>query len=132
MDNQIVAIFCFCDDVLKAIHHHEDQQCQMSDAEVMTTSIVATMFFGGNMERSRTFLKEQGYIPMMLGKSRFNRRQHRVADLFLMIFDLLGCYWKDLNEQNIYILDSFPIEACDNYRISRSRPARPTSISRTS
>lgn len=121
MDNQIVAIFCFCDDVLKAIHHHEDQQCQMSDAEVMTTSIVATMFFGGNMERSRTFLKEQGYIPMMLGKSRFNRRQHRVADLFLMIFDLLGCYWKDLNEQNIYILDSFPIEACDNYRISRSR-----------
>ena len=121
MDSQIVAIFCLCDDVLKAIHHHEDQQCQMSDAEVMTTSIVATMFFGGNMERSRTFLKEQGYIPKMLGKSRFNRRQHRVADLFLMIFDLLGCYWKDLNEQNIYILDSFPIAACDNYRIPRSR-----------
>jgi len=121
MDNQIVAIFCFCDDVLKAIRHHEDKQCQMSDAEVMTTSIVAAMFFAGNMERSRTFLKEQGYIPKMLGKSRLNRRQHRIADLFQIIFDLLGTFWKESNEHNIYILDSFPVEACDNYRIPRSR-----------
>ena len=121
MDNQIVAIFCICDDVLKAIRHHEDKQYQMSDAEVMTTSIVAAMFFAGNMERSRTLLKEQGYIPKMLGKSRLNRRQHRIADLFLIIFDLLGAFWKELNEQKIYILDSFPIEACDNYRIPRSR-----------
>lgn len=121
MDNQIVVIFCFCDDVLKAIHHHEDKQCKMSDAEVMTTSIVGAMFFGGNMERARTFLKEQGYIPKMLGKSRFNRRQHRIAELFLIVFDLLGTFWKELNKQNIYILDSFPIAACDNYRIPRSR-----------
>lgn len=121
MDRQIVAIFCFCDDVLKAIHHHEDKQCQMSDAEVMTTSIVAAMFFAGNMEKARTFLKEQGYIPRMLGKSRLNRRQHRIADLFLTVFDLLGSFWKELNGRNTYILDSFPIEACDNYRIPRSR-----------
>ena len=121
MDNQIVAIFCLCDDVLKAIHHHEDKQCKMSDAEVMTTSIVAAMFFSGNMESGRTFLKEQGYIPKMLGKSRFNRRQHRIADLFLTVFDLLGSFWKELNEQSIYILDSFPVTACDNYRIPRSR-----------
>ncbi len=121
MDRQIVTIFCFCDDVLKAIHHHEDKQCQMNDAEVMTTSIVGAMFFAGNMERARIFLKEQGYIPKMLSKSRFNRRQHRIATLFLMVFDLLGALWKEVNEQNIYIVDSFPIAACDNYRIPRSR-----------
>lgn len=121
MDSQIVAIFCLCDDILKGLHHHEDKQCQMSDAEVMTTSITAAIFFSGNMERARTFLKEQGYIPNMLGKSRFNRRQHRIADLFMTVFDLLGIYWKELNEHSIYVLDSFPIVACDNYRIPRSR-----------
>ena len=57
----------------------------------------------------------------MLGKSRFNRRQHRIADLFLTVFDLLAAYWKDLNKHSIYVLDSFPIVVCDNYRITRSR-----------
>ncbi|NWF65455.1 MAG: hypothetical protein HXY38_14255 [Chloroflexi bacterium] len=76
MGSQIVAIFCVCDDILKGLHHHKDSQCKMSDAEVMTTSILAAAFFGGNMERARTFLKEQGYIPSMLDTSRFNRRQH--------------------------------------------------------
>ena len=88
---------------------------------MMTPSIIAAIFFSGNMESARTFLKEQGYIPNMLGKSRFNRRQHRIADLFLTVFDLLAAYWKDLNKHSIYVLDSFPIVVCDNYRITRSR-----------
>jgi hypothetical protein len=55
----------------------------MSGAEVMATSVIAAMFFGGNKGRSRTFLKEQGYISKMLDKSRFKCRQHRIVDLFL-------------------------------------------------
>jgi hypothetical protein len=38
MDEQIIATYCLCDDLLKAIHHREDPQCQMNDAEVMTTA----------------------------------------------------------------------------------------------
>jgi len=101
MDTQIVAIYCICDDILKGLHHHEDIQCQMSDAEVMTTSIVAATFFAGNMEKSRCFLKEHGYIPKMLEKSRFNRRQHRIAEMFLTVFDLLGTFWQELNERSV-------------------------------
>ncbi len=93
----------------------------MNDAEVMTTSIVAAVFFGGNMEMTRVFLKEQGYIPSMLEKSRFNRRQHRIAELFLTVFNLLASFWKELNAQSLYVVDSFPVAACDNYRIPRSR-----------
>ena len=98
MDTQIVAIFCLCDDILKGLHHHEDKQCKMSDAEVMTTSIVSAIFFSGNMETACSFLKEQGYIPSMLAKSRFNRRQHRMAELFLTMFNVLATIWKELNE----------------------------------
>ncbi len=32
MDTQIVVVFCLCDDMLKALHHYEDKQCQMTDA----------------------------------------------------------------------------------------------------
>lgn len=38
MDNQIVAIYCACDDLLKQLRHHEDPQCEMSDTEVMTST----------------------------------------------------------------------------------------------
>ena len=121
MDSQIVAVFCLCDDMLKSLHHYQDPQCQMTDSEVMTTAIVAALHFGGNFEKARTMLQEQGYIPQMLGKSRFNRRLHRIAPLFLTLLRLLGETWKELNAQSIYILDSFPILSCDNYRIPRSR-----------
>jgi hypothetical protein len=83
----------------------------MSDAEVMTTSIVAALFFGGNMEKSHVFLHEHGYIPKMLAKSRFNRRQHKIAELFLVVFELFGNFWKQLNEKSVYVMDSFPMAA---------------------
>jgi hypothetical protein len=124
MDSQIVAVFCLCDDMLKAVHHYQDQQCQMSDAEVMTTGLVAALHFRGNFELARRLLQEQGYIPTMLSRSRFNRRLHRLADLFLALFSLLGETWKELNVDSIYSIDSFPIAACDNYRIPRSRRYR--------
>jgi hypothetical protein len=119
MDTQIVAVFCFCDDMLKALHHRVGPQSQVSDAEVMTTAIVAVLFFGGNQEKARAHMQEHGYIPNMLGKSRFNRRFHRMADLFLCLFSMLGSTWKDLHESLIYGIDSFPVAACDNYRICR-------------
>ena len=56
MDSQIVAVYCLCDDLLKALYHHEDRQCQMSDAEVMTTAIIAMLYFRGNFEAARRFL----------------------------------------------------------------------------
>jgi hypothetical protein len=121
MDTQIVVVFCLIDDMLKALHHHEDSQCQMSDAEVMTTAIVAMLYFKGNFCLSSQFLCKGNYIPKMLGKSRFNRRLHRIADLFLTLFLRLGETWKQLNANSAYVIDNYPIAVCDNYRICRSR-----------
>ena len=121
MDSQIVAVYCLVDDMLKTLHHRDDPQCCMTDAEVMTTAIVAALYFGGNLEKARAHLQEYGYIPNMLGKSRFNRRWHRVANLFWTLFCQLGETWKSLNKRSIYIIDSFPVAVCDNYRIQRCK-----------
>jgi len=91
----------------------------MTYAEVMTTEIVAMLYFGGNFERSRIFLKEMGYIPKMLSKSRFNRRLHKIKSMFLGVFCILAETWKDWNESSIYSVDTFPVPVCDNYRIQR-------------
>jgi hypothetical protein len=126
MDEQIITIYCLCDDLLQAQHHYEDPQCTMSDAEVMTTALVAARFFKGNLEQARIFLKTYHYVPRMLSRSRLIRRLHRIRSLFLTLFDLLGETWKALNTDSIYSVDSFPIATCDNYRIRHAKLYRRT------
>src|SRR5436305_2373362 len=121
MDDSVLAIYCLCDDLLKALLHQEDAQHQMSDAEVMTTAIVAALYFGGNFERARDLLASPHYMPQMLSKSQFNRRLHAVGDLLLTVFKVLGETFKQLNTASLYILDSFPVAACDNIRIKRDK-----------
>lgn len=62
MDTQIVFVYCLCDDLLKALQHGEDRQCRVSDAEILTVALVATLYFGGHFQRANEFLHEQGYL----------------------------------------------------------------------
>ena len=63
MDTQIIVVYCLSDDMLKALRHYEDKQRQMSDAEIMTTAIVAMLYFKGNFCMASRFLYEGNYIP---------------------------------------------------------------------
>jgi hypothetical protein len=96
----------------------------MSDAEVVTTGLVAARFFGGNHQSAQAYLKEHGLMPKMLGKSRFNRRLHRLFLTMLDVFDYLGSVLKSISPTTEYLLDSFPVPICDNIRISRVRLVR--------
>src|SRR5207237_6859473 len=88
--------------------------CQMNDAEIMTTAFIASLFFRGNHESARAMLKQHGYIPHMVSKSRFSRRLHRIKAIFIVLFDLLAQTWKTLNTEAIYVIDSIPIAVCSN------------------
>src|SRR5215212_3049965 len=121
MDIKIILVYCLCADLLIALHHNEDPQCRMSDAEMMTTAIVAALYFGGKYERARELLQEQGYIPQMVSKSPLSRRLHRLETLLLTLFRVLGESFKELNEESVYIIDSAPVAVCDNIRIRRNK-----------
>ncbi|BAZ69839.1 MAG: hypothetical protein KME28_19730 [Pelatocladus maniniholoensis HA4357-MV3] len=70
MLNETIAIYAIIDDLLKAIAHQEDCRIQMSDAEIITTAIIAAMFFDGNHTRACSYMKDHKLIPTMLEKSR--------------------------------------------------------------
>ena len=119
---QIIAIYCLCDDFLRAWGHKDAPQTKMTTAEVMTVALVAVTLFSGNQDRSRCFLKEHGYIKTMLCKGNFNRRLHEVPEThWQALFGLLAQVHKDLSEDQYYAVDSLPVAVCDNYRIRRSR-----------
>lgn len=121
MISEITAIYAISDDLLKAIGHTEDGRTQMSDAEVITTALVAARFFGGNHKQACDYLLEHGYMPEMLTPSRFSRRLHRLFLPLLDLFDCLGMILKSINASTEYLLDSFPVPICDNIRIPRAR-----------
>lgn len=104
----------------KGLHWQEDAPRQSSDAEVITTALAATLFFGNN-QKARAALHQTGLIPLRLGKSRFCRRLHQVGDLIARVFLLLGLALKEVNASPRYLVDSFPVPLCDNLRTKRSR-----------
>jgi hypothetical protein len=89
LEDTITTTYYLCDEFLKAIGHHDDPQVRLSTAEVMTIPLVACAFFSGNLEASRSFLDEYGYIPKAISKSRFNRRLHAIEPcLWRTLFDV--------------------------------------------
>jgi hypothetical protein len=121
MDDTIRATFCVCDDLLKAMQHQENRQCQRNAAAILTTAFTAAFFFRGHHESARARLKQHGYIPDMLSKSRLNRRLHRIKEICLAVFDLLAPTWKTFNTEAISLIESLPIAVCDNLRLRRSK-----------
>ncbi len=91
-----------------AIGHQEDGRRTMSDAEVITTGLVASLFFGGNQPIASDYLCEHGLIPNMLSKSPLNRRLHALASLMYDIGQQLGMILKQVNPSTEYLLDTFP------------------------
>lgn len=122
MQTEIITIYAICDDYLKAMKHRDDEQVEMTTAEVMTTALVSARFFKNCLEPARKFMKEEGYIPKMLSESRLNRRLHKIREeVWLGLFYALATVHKQFNDSLDYVVDSFPIVICDNYRIKRCR-----------
>ena len=121
MDIQVIIIYCLTDDMLLDLGHMEPPQRRVSDAEVITTALVAMRLFGGNFAAARLYLESEGYVPGMLSKSQTGRRLHRAASLLPLLFGILAHWWKAHAAEDIYVVDSFPVAVCDNIRISRCK-----------
>jgi hypothetical protein len=122
VEDTIITTYYLCEEFLKATGHRDDPQVLLSTAEVMTTAVTAAAFFGGNLEASRSFLDEYGYIPKAISKSRFNRRLHAIEPcLWRTLFDVLAEVFKHEHSEQTYVVDTLPVAVCDNIRIRRSR-----------
>jgi hypothetical protein len=122
--DHVTVLYAITDDWLKALGHREDPRRQFTDAEVITTALTAALYFGGQLERSRDFLRATRLMPRMLSRSRLNRRLHALGGLLLQMFEQLGSVLKTGNAGGQYLLDSFPVAVCDNIRIRQARLLR--------
>lgn len=115
-----VAMYVTFSDILQGMHHKEDPQRRINDATIMTTLVVACRYFGGNIEKALCYMRSH-HCRGMLSKSQFNRRMHRIKDLIVEVFETIATVFKQENERQYYLLDSFPVKVCHNIRISRCK-----------
>lgn len=122
METQIIEIFCVVDDLLKIIEFKDDRQAKISSAEIITIVVGAALYFGGNHEKSRRFFKDFKLTKIILNKGQFNRRLHAIPEeIWEQIFYLMSLIFKQRNTTQEYAIDSFPVQVCENIRISRSK-----------
>lgn len=112
LPDKITAIYCFCDDLLKAIEHKTPEGCRTSDSEILTTALVSALVFQGNQSLSINYMRSHNMAPLLPEKSGFSKRLHRLCDLLLSLFQQVGHLIKQLSCEHRYLLDSFPVEAC--------------------
>ncbi|OGX80764.1 hypothetical protein BEN49_03355 [Hymenobacter coccineus] len=111
MRQQTIAMYCFLDGLLTLTRPRwarpADPCCRLSDAQVLTTALVAARFFGGNLVVAKHYM-EQHWGQNRLDKSGFTRRLHALTDTLLSLFATFGALLKDVHLEARYVLDSFP------------------------
>jgi hypothetical protein len=120
MNDFTIAIYCFIDDYLKIAGTKTASKRKLSDAEVITTALVAARYFAGNFTLARDYMRLY-HGSNMPHKSNFNRRLHELSFMISCLFVALGNSLKELNCSSEYVIDSFPVAVCRNIRIPRCR-----------
>jgi hypothetical protein len=120
MTDFVIAIYCFIDDFYKQTGSYTDPKCKVSDAEILTTALVAARYFGGNHAVSRNYMWMHHGVNM-IHKGGFSRRLFHLEPQLVALYVALGQTLKELNISSEYLIDSFPVAVCHNIRIKNSK-----------
>jgi hypothetical protein len=120
-DTEIIAIFVVIDDVLRHFGHQDHALAQASDAEVLTTAVLAAKYFQNHHERTLAVIKRLRLLSGDLSLSRFNRRLHKLADWLPLLVAVLGRLFE---QAECLIIDSLPLPVCRRVRAWRCRKVR--------
>ncbi|WP_330444595.1 IS982 family transposase [Flavivirga abyssicola] len=120
LQDKVIGIYCIIDDILKEMNHKEHNSRTFSDSQVLTTALVAAMYFNGNQSSALSYMKSHVFSHT-LRKSGFTKRLHKIKDLMLLLFFEIGRVFKYIYCEMEYIIDSFPVKVCHNIRIKRCK-----------
>lgn len=121
MLDQTVAIYYFCDELLKSLNFKDDPQCKMTTAEVMTFTLMSAMIFNCNYRTSRLMALHHRYFPKILSHSQLVRRIHAIPDeIWIFVFKSLQVILQNEDCQH-FIVDSFPVKTYETHKSFRAK-----------
>jgi hypothetical protein len=121
MNEQSIAIFCICDEVVKSFAYSDDPQNKMNTAEIMTFALISAMHYRADYRLTRLVSISLRYFPKILSHSRLVRRIHAIPqEMWRIVFQVLQMYLRKSNSE-YFIVDSFPVKAYENYKSFRAK-----------
>lgn len=120
LQDKVIAIYCLVDDLLKEMNHIEHKNRKFTDGQVITTAVVSALYFRGNQTMSLDYM-DCHIFGHVLKKSGFTKRLHKLKEVLMFILLRIGRIFKYMCCEMEYIIDSFPVKACHNIRISRCK-----------
>ena len=120
LQDKVIAIYCLIDDLLKEMNHKEHKNRLFTDGQVITTALVSALYFRGNQSLTLDYMHSH-IFGQVIKKSGFTKRLHKLKETLMFILLRIGRVFKYLCCEMEYIIDSFPVKACHNIRISRCK-----------
>lgn len=121
MNEQAIAIFCICDEIVKSFHLLDDPQHKMTTAEIMTFALISALHYHADYRTTRLVCMSFRYFPNILSHSRLVRRIHEIPEnLWWLTFHVLQMYLRK-SDSECFIVDSFPVKAYENHKSFRAK-----------
>ena len=93
MNEQAIAIFCICDEIVKSYRFSETPQYKMTTAEVMAFAIISALHDHADYRTTRLSVRLLHYFPSLLSHSHLIRRIHAIPEqMWYMVFYALKMY----------------------------------------
>jgi hypothetical protein len=122
METYAITVYIISEKVLNILGIKDDLQSQMSNAEIVTFSLIAVKFFSGNYKMAQYICKKLRLFKNILSHSRLNRRIHHIPLIcWHAIFRFLALIFKQTTDKQEFAVDSFPVACCQKNRIDKRK-----------
>lgn len=122
MEMYAITVYVISDKVLRILGPKDDPQSKMSNAEIVTFSLIAAKFFSGNYKMAQYICKKLRLFKNVLSHSRLIRRIHKIPiNCWHAIFRFLALIFKQTMDKPEFAVDSFPIACCQKNRIDKRK-----------
>ena len=120
LQDKVIAIYCLVNDLLIEMKQKEHGNRKFTDGQVITTVLVSALYFRGNQQMALDYVRSH-IFEEVIGKSGFTKRLHKLKEILMFILLRIVRVFKYVRCEMEYIIDSFPVKACHNIRISRCK-----------
>ena len=121
MNEQAIAIFSICDEIVKSFGFPDNPQHKMSNAEIMTFALISALHYHADYRTTRLVSISCKYFSNILSYSRLVRRIHAIPEhMWFMVFYILQMYLRK-SDSAFFVVDSFPVKAYENHKSFRAK-----------
>ena len=121
MEDEAIFIYCLADCIVKSTYISDHPQSQMTQAEIITFVMISALYYRCNYAITNKVVTCFKYFKHPISHSRLIRRIHQIPHFIWQVMFILCKMVLKAEKSKKFIIDSFPVAACQNNKIFRCK-----------